>query len=102
MRFFSTCEARKTRTLRGRIGTSSPVLGLRPIRSPFSRTEKLPKDDSFTIEMKINVRVPESNATLEELAALNADLPKVLPALPAMVETGKVSGFYHQLYKVKT
>src|SRR5260221_8310 len=33
--FFSTCEARKTRTLRGRIGASSPVFGLRPMRWPF-------------------------------------------------------------------
>src|SRR5690606_9206822 len=28
-------DGRKTRTRRGRIGTSSPVLGLRPTRSPF-------------------------------------------------------------------
>src|SRR3546814_9763702 len=49
MRFFKTWDARNTRTRRGRIGTSSPVFGLRPMRSPFSRTEKLPNDDSFTI-----------------------------------------------------
>ena len=32
---FSTWLARNTSTRRGRIGTSTPVLGLRPIRSPF-------------------------------------------------------------------
>ena len=35
-----------TRTCRGRIGTSSPVLGFRPIRSFFERTWNDPKDDS--------------------------------------------------------
>jgi len=34
-RFLSTCDARKTSTRRGRIGTSWPVFGLRPMRSPF-------------------------------------------------------------------
>ena len=65
-------------------------------------TRERKKDDSFTIEMKVNVRVPEPNKTLAELKSLNTDLPKILPALPTMVESGKVSGLYHQLYKVKT
>ena len=30
------------------IGTTTPFLGLRPIRSPLDRTTKLPKPDSFT------------------------------------------------------
>src|SRR5262245_58690940 len=38
-----------TITRRGEIGTSLPVLGLRPIRCPFLRTTKDPKDDSFTV-----------------------------------------------------
>ena len=39
----STWLGRKTSTRRGRIGTSTPVLGLRPMRRPFWRTEKVPK-----------------------------------------------------------
>ena len=35
MRLFSTFDALKVITRRGRIGTSSPVFGLRPIRSFF-------------------------------------------------------------------
>src|SRR5678816_3148612 len=35
---FRTLDARKTRTRRGRIGTSCPVFGFRPIRCPLSRT----------------------------------------------------------------
>ena len=37
-----------TITRRGRIGTSSPVFGLRPMRAPFSRTANVPKDEIFT------------------------------------------------------
>src|SRR3989339_231160 len=48
MRDFKTREARNTKTFLGRIGTSTPVFGLRPIRSPFLRTVKLPKDEIFT------------------------------------------------------
>jgi hypothetical protein len=57
--------------------------------------------DSFTIEMKVNVRVPEANDSLEALAGLNPDLPKVLPGLKAMMGTAKVSPFYNQIYKNK-
>src|SRR5262249_42445842 len=45
---FNSLEARNTSTLRGRIGTSSPVLGLRPTRGPFDRIEKLRKEEIFT------------------------------------------------------
>src|SRR5260370_25112004 len=37
-----------TITLRGEIGTSLPVLGLRPILWRFLRTTKAPKEESFT------------------------------------------------------
>lgn len=33
----------------GRIGTSSPVFGFRPIRWPLLRTEKLPNEEIFTV-----------------------------------------------------
>ena len=40
--------ARNVITRRGAIGTSTPVLGLRPIRCPLSRRMKLPKPEIFT------------------------------------------------------
>src|SRR5690606_10114839 len=40
--------ARKVITRRGRIGTSTPVLGLRPIRCALSRSTKVPKPEIFT------------------------------------------------------
>ena len=39
---------RNTSTRRGVMGTSWPVLGLRPTRSPFLRMPKEPKEESFT------------------------------------------------------
>src|SRR3546814_8703840 len=40
--------ARKVITRRGRMGTSTPVLGLRPIRCALSRSTKVPKPEIFT------------------------------------------------------
>src|SRR5690606_28272620 len=45
---FNTLLGLNTSTCRGRIGTSSPVLGLRPMRSFLDLTWKEPKDDSLT------------------------------------------------------
>ncbi len=39
---------RKTSTRRGVIGTSLPVFGLRPTRSPFWRMPNDPNEESFT------------------------------------------------------
>ena len=49
MRLFMMLLGLKTVTRRGGIGTSRPVLGLRPTRKPLSRTMNEPKDDSFTV-----------------------------------------------------
>jgi bifunctional non-homologous end joining protein LigD len=47
-RFFSVPDALNTITLRGVIGTSTPVLGFRPGRGPLVRTMNDPNEDSFT------------------------------------------------------
>ena len=49
MRFLRIAEGLNTMTRRGEIGTSLPVLGLRPTRWPFLRTTNEPNDDSFTV-----------------------------------------------------
>ena len=46
---FRTLDGLNTITLRGRMGTSTPVFGLRPTRSPLERTTKEPKPDSLTV-----------------------------------------------------
>jgi hypothetical protein len=42
-------EGLKTITRREEIGTSVPVLGLRPILWPLLRTTKEPNEDNFTV-----------------------------------------------------
>ncbi len=49
MRCFRIADGLKTMTRRGEIGTSVPVLGLRPMRWPFLRTMNEPNDETFTV-----------------------------------------------------
>lgn len=58
--------------------------------------------DAYKAEFQLSVRVPKANQTLPELSRINPALPAFLPDLQAMLETAKVSGFYHQLYENKT
>src|SRR5256885_7725718 len=61
MTAFSTWLGRNTSTRRGAIGTSSPVLGLRPIRWAFCRTAKVPKDESFTVSPRASAEQTSSS-----------------------------------------
>ncbi|MCF6314585.1 MAG: hypothetical protein L3J39_19210 [Verrucomicrobiales bacterium] len=67
------------------------------------RRASLEREDasSYVIELNIKIKVPEANQSLEDLAGLNEHLPKMLPDLGKMVETGKVSPFYYHLYDLK-
>jgi hypothetical protein len=58
-----------TITRRGEIGTSVPVLGLRPIGCPFLRTTKVPNDESFTV----SPRSRRSVISLSTLSTSDAD-----------------------------
>ncbi len=51
--------------------------------------------------MKQNVREPKSNQNITELSLLNPKLPKILPDLEKMLETGKVSPLFQRLYDRK-
>lgn len=67
----------------------------------FASLERL-DPNAYKAEFQLSIRVPKANSSLSELARINAALPKVLPGLGSMVETGKVSPFYHKLYENKT
>ena len=58
-------------------------------------------DDSYQIDFQLRLRVPTPNATLEQLATINAELPAILPGLKVMVPGGAVSGFYNYIYDLK-
>jgi len=56
---------------------------------------------SYEIELAVKIKVPKANQSLEDLAELNEHLPKMLPGLGLMLEDGKVSPFYYNLYELK-
>ena len=70
MRCFMMLLGRNTSTRRGVIGTSWPVLGLRPTRSPFWRMPKEPKEESFTDSPGRQARRDLVQDELDELLGL--------------------------------
>jgi hypothetical protein len=56
---------------------------------------------SYSAELSVRVRVPKPHRDLEELKRLNADLPELLPSLPEMLETARVSPFFEEIYRRK-
>lgn len=58
--------------------------------------------NSYMVEFQVKVHIPKPNSSITELARVNPELPKILPGLAHMLESAKVSGFYHKLYEKKT
>jgi len=56
---------------------------------------------SYVLELKLRARVPEPNKTVEELARVNPELPRLLPGLAAMLTPDSVSPFFKDLYETK-
>lgn len=56
---------------------------------------------SYVLDLKLNVRVPTPNRTLEELAQVTPELPKLLPNLGTTIAADSVSPLFQELYDVK-
>jgi Fungal chitosanase of glycosyl hydrolase group 75 len=56
---------------------------------------------SYVLDLKLHARVPAPNKTVEELAKVNPELPRVLPGLAAMLTPDSVSPFFKELYDTK-
>ena len=56
---------------------------------------------SYALDLKLHVRVPAANATIEDLAKVSPDLPRLLPGLAAMITPDSVSPFFKELYDTK-
>ena len=56
---------------------------------------------SYAIDLKMRARVPNPNRSIEELAQITPELPKLLPGLPTMIKPDNVSPFFAQLYETK-
>jgi hypothetical protein len=72
---FSIFDGLKTITFLGSIGTSSPVLGLRPILRPFLRTTKEPNEESFTFSPRARQSVISRNTNSTRAADSVLDRP---------------------------
>ncbi len=57
--------------------------------------------ESYALEMKLKVRVPVPNRTLDELTKNSPEIGTVLPCLSAMVKPEAVSPLFTQLYETK-
>ena len=77
------------------------------IRSKVTTVEGAPAvverktPDAYTLELDVQVRVPQAAQTLEQLAAADPLLSSLLPGLKDEIPTSKVSNFYHGLYQLK-
>src|SRR3954452_5262288 len=49
---------------------------------------------SYVLELKLHTRVPTANASIEDLAKVSPDLPRLLPGLAAMITPESVSPFF--------
>jgi hypothetical protein len=56
---------------------------------------------SYVLDLKLQVHSPVPNKTIEELATVNPELPRVLPGLAAMLNPEAVSPFFAELYENK-
>ena len=56
---------------------------------------------SYSADLTVKVKVPKPHHDLDEIKNLNAALPDVLPGLPALLESAKVSPGFDDLYRVK-
>lgn len=67
------------------------------------RSASVEREDpsGYEIELQLRIKVPVASQSLDELSRLNPELPKLLPELPLLLENSKVSGFYHELYRLK-
>ncbi|MCE9610836.1 MAG: glycoside hydrolase family 75 protein [Chthoniobacter sp.] len=57
--------------------------------------------ESYTAELTVKVKVPKPSLALDEIRRINDALPTLLPALPTLLETAKVSPVFDDLYRLK-
>ena len=56
---------------------------------------------SYSADITVKVKVPKPYRELDELKRINDALPELLPALPELLESAKVSPIFDDLYRLK-
>jgi len=57
--------------------------------------------ESYILDLKLQARLPSPNRTIDELAKVSPQLPKLLPGLAALLTPESVSPLFAQLYGTK-
>jgi hypothetical protein len=73
---------------------------IEPSAGADASTERV-DPDSYVLDLKLKLRVPTPNRTVEELAKVTPRLPELLPALATMLPVEPVSPLFTQLYETK-
>ena len=58
-------------------------------------------DDAYRLELNLKIRMPRPAKSLADVKVANAELPKLLPSLPQLLETAQVSPDFAKLYDLK-
>ena len=59
------------------------------------------QDDAYRLELNLRIRMPRPATTLEDVQVVNARLPELLPSLPELLKTARVSPDFEKLYDLK-
>lgn len=96
----------RTRVIAGKLETARLFNGitLRPAVEPTpgrAASEERVDPESYVLDLKLRIRTPAPNRTLDELAKVNGELPRLLPGLSAMVKEDSLSPYFNELYDTK-
>lgn len=58
--------------------------------------------EGYEIRLEVHLKVPRPSQTIEDFERLNPDLDKLLPDFGKLIESSRVSGFYHKIYDLKS
>ena len=96
----------RTPVIGGRLDTAKLWSGItvhaevNPTPGGAASTERL-DPESYVLDVRLKVRVPTPNRTLEELAQVTPELPRLLPKLGAGIGPDSVSPLFQELYDLK-
>lgn len=73
------------------------------LETEFGTTATTERNDpaSYRAELTVKVKVPKPHKSLDEISQLNPRLPELLPGLDSMIEKGRISPFFDDLYRLK-
>jgi len=96
----------RTPVIGGRLDTAKLWSGItvhaevNPTPGGTASTERL-DPESYVLDLRLKVRVPTPNRTLEDLAQVTPELPKLLPKLDGTITADSVSPLFQELYDLK-